>query len=149
MPRMDVTLQWAALIRGRAVGEPTMHSPALNFVTSKSDEESQLGAGVNWPQAIRDLFPFQLNIVEARNGLVTFRAPGIRTDDSLTARDVHVLLYNLTNVQGRERAAFADLSFDGRIMGNAPVNLVARSIRMSKCRRSTSTCRSRARGSWT
>jgi uncharacterized protein DUF748 len=124
MPRMDVTLQWAALVRGRVVGEVTMHSPVLNFVTSKADGESQLGAGVNWPQAIRDLFPFQLNVVEARNGLVTFRAPGIRTDDSMTARDVHVLLYNLTNVQGRERAAFADLSFDGRIMGNAPVNLV-------------------------
>ena len=54
---------------------------------------------------------------------MTFRAPGIRTDDSMTARDVHLLLHNLTNVQGRERAAFADLSFDGRIMGNAPVNL--------------------------
>lgn len=126
MPRMDLTMQWGALLRGQAVGEVVMHAPEVNFVQAESEDESQFGTGVNWPQAIRDLFPFRLNVVEVFNGLVTFRAPGIETDDSLTLRDARVVLHNLTNVQGREDAAFADLEVGGRIMGNAPLELTGR-----------------------
>jgi hypothetical protein len=120
MPQMDLTMEWRALFRGEVVGEAVMYSPALNLVQSKSEEESQLGTGVNWPQTIRDLAPFQLNVVQVENGLVTFRAPGISTDESLTMRDFQLLLRNLTNVSERDRAAFADIALNGRIMGNAP-----------------------------
>ena len=121
--RMDLSLQWRALFRGNAVGEVTMYRPVVNFVQSKSDEESQYGTGVNWPQEIRDLFPFQLNLVRVIDGLVTFRAPGIQADESLTARDFQLELTNLTNVQGREAEAFADVYLDARVMGNAPLIL--------------------------
>jgi hypothetical protein len=126
MPAMDLTLQWRALLRGQAVGEVVMHDAVLNFVQGPSDEQQQLGTGVNWPQEIRDLFPFRLNVVEARNGLVTFRAPGIDTDDSLTIRDFQMRLRNLTNVQGVEEPAFAEIDVRGGIMGNAPLALTGR-----------------------
>src|SRR5688572_16667887 len=113
MPAMDVTLQWHALLRGQAVGEVVMHEPVLNLVQGPSDEEQQLGAGVNWPQKIRDLSPFRLNVVEAQNGLVTFRAPGISTNDSLTMRDFQMRLRNLTNVQDVAEPAFAEIDVRG------------------------------------
>jgi hypothetical protein len=121
IPEVELALQWRALFRGSAVGEMIMHSPQLNLVQSEANEERQLGAGVNWPQEVRDLFPFQLNLVEARDGLVRFRAPGISTDDSLTMRDFQMQLRNLTNVQDLEEPAFADLDVRGSIMGNAPL----------------------------
>jgi hypothetical protein len=123
IPEMEVALQWRALFRGRAVGEAIMHSPQLNLVQSEANQERQLGAGVNWPQEVRDLFPFQLNLVEARDGLVRFRAPGISTDDSLTMRNFQMQLRNLTNVQDLDEPAFADLDVRGSIMGNAPLVL--------------------------
>jgi hypothetical protein len=123
MPRMDLTMEWGALLRGEVVGEAVMFSPVLNLVQSESEEDTQLGAGVSWPQAIRDLFLFQLNVVQVENGLVTFRAPGISTDESLTMRDFQLMLRNLTNVSGRDQAAFADIALNGRIMGNAPFQL--------------------------
>jgi Domain of Unknown Function (DUF748) len=123
MERMDVSLQWRGLFRGNAVGEVTMYRPVVNFVQSESDEGSQYGTGVNWPQEIRDLFPFRLNLVRVIDGLVTFRAPGIRADESLTARDFQLELTNLTNVQGRDTEAFADVHLDARVMGNAPLIL--------------------------
>src|SRR5262245_923437 len=126
MPAMDLTLQWRALFRGQAVGEVVMHDAVLNFVQGPSDEQQQLGTGVNWPQEIRDLFPFRLNVVEARNGLVTFRAPGISTDDSLTIRDFQMRLRNLTNVQDVAEPAFAEIDVRGGMMGNAPVTLTGR-----------------------
>lgn len=123
IPQMDLALQWNALFRGQAVGEVVMDSPQLNLVQSEANDQKQLGAGVNWPQEIRDLFPFRLNVVEARDGLVTFRAPGISTNDSLTMRDFQMRLRNLTNVQDVEEPAFADLEVRGGIMGNAPLVL--------------------------
>jgi hypothetical protein len=126
MPTMDLTLQWPALFRGQAVGEVVMHDPVLNFVQGPSTEQQQLGTGVNWPQEIRDLFPFRLNVVEAQNGLVTFRAPGISTNDSLTIRDFQMRLRNLTNVQDVEEPAFAEIDVRGGIMGNAPIVLTGR-----------------------
>jgi hypothetical protein len=126
IPSMDLTLLWRALFKGQAVGEVVMHSPQLNLVQSEANQEQQLGTGVNWPEEIRDLFPFQLNLVEARDGLVTFRAPGISTNDSLTMRDFQMQLRNLTNVQDLEEPAFAELDVRGQIMGNAPLTLTGR-----------------------
>ena len=120
---MDLSLLWRALFKGQAVGEVVMHAPQLNLVQSEANQEKQLGTGVNWPQEIRDLFPFQLNLVEARDGLVTFRAPGISTNDSLTMRDFQMQLRNLTNVQDLDEPAFAELDVSGQIMGNAPLTL--------------------------
>jgi hypothetical protein len=126
IPSMDLTLLWRALFKGQAVGEVVMHSPQLNLVQSEANQEQQLGTGVNWPEEIRDLFPFQLNLVEARDGLVTFRAPGISTNDSLTMRGFQMQLRNLTNVQDLEEPAFAELDVRGQIMGNAPLTLTGR-----------------------
>ncbi len=126
IPSMDLTLLWRALFKGQAVGEVVMHAPQLNLVQSEANQGQQLGAGVNWPEKIRDLFPFQLNLVEAGDGLVTFRAPGISTNDSLTMRDLQMQLRNLTNVQDIEEPAFAELDVRGQIMGNAPLTLTGR-----------------------
>ena len=126
IPQMDLTLQWNALFHGRAVGEVLMHDPVLNFVSSESNESSQLGGGTNWPAQIRNLFPFRLNLVEATNGLLTFQAPGIQENDVLTMRETHVLLRNLTNVQRKNEDAFAEIDVDGKVMGNAPVKLTGK-----------------------
>jgi hypothetical protein len=126
IPSMDLTLLWRALFKGQAVGEVVMHSPQLNLVQSEANQEQQLGTGVNWPEEIRDLFPFQLNLVEARDGLVTFRAPGISTNDSLTMRGFQMQLRNLTNVQDLAEPAFAELDVRGQVMGNAPLTLTGR-----------------------
>ena len=123
MPQMDLTMEWRALFRGEVVGEAVMFSPVLNLVQSESAEDTQLGAGVSWPQKIRDLFPFKLNVVQVHNGLVTFRAPGISTDESLTMRDFELVLRDLTNVSEDDTAAFANIVLTGRIMGNAPFKL--------------------------
>jgi hypothetical protein len=126
IPTTELTLQWRALFRGGAVGEVVMHTPQLNLVQSEASQEKQLGTGVNWPQVVRDLFPFRLNLVEARDGLVTFRAPGISTNDSLTMREFNMQLRNLTNVQDVQEPAFAELDAHGQIMGNAPIALTGR-----------------------
>jgi hypothetical protein len=121
--RMDLALQWGALLKGDAVGAMVMHRPIVNLVRSETATGSQLGTGVNWPQEVRELFPFQLNVVEAVNGLVTFRAPGIEPHESLTASDFQMTLWNLNNAQRREVEAFADVDLSARVVDSAPLRL--------------------------
>lgn len=126
MPRMDLALQWPALLRARLAGEIVMHSPIINLIQGESDRDTQLGTGVNWPEEVRDLFPFTFNRVDVIDALVTFRAPGIEAEESLTLRNGCLLLRNLTNVQREEQQAFADLELEGAVMGNAPLALTGR-----------------------
>jgi hypothetical protein len=126
MPKMDLTLQWGALFDGRVVGDVIMHEPVLNLIQADSDKNEQLGTGVNWPQEVRDLFPFKLNRVEVDRGNVTFRVPDIGTKDSLAIRQLHLVMYNLTNVQEKDTSAFAQVIADGMVMSNTPVQLTGR-----------------------
>lgn len=59
VPTTDLSLQWRALFDGRVVGEILMQSPRLNFLHSEDESARQFGAGVNWPEAVRNLFPFR------------------------------------------------------------------------------------------
>src|SRR5690606_2545771 len=60
------------------------------------------------------------------DGVVTFRAPGIDAEESLTLRDAHVVLRNLTNVQREDQDAYSDVELSGFVMGNAPLTLTGR-----------------------
>lgn len=126
MDHMDVSLQWSGLLHRELVGEIVMQQPRLNMVQAETDRDTQLGTGVNWPAEVRKFFPFRFNRVEVRDGTATFRAPGIDTDESLTVQQLQVLLRDLTNVEERSTRAFAGLRADGRVMGNAPIQLTGR-----------------------
>lgn len=121
--RMDVSLQWDALLHAELVGELIMDQPLLNLIQGETDRDTQLGTGVNWPDQVREFFPFRFNVVEVRNGIATFRAPGIDVEESLTVQDLQVVLRDLTNVREREDPAFASLEAEGLVMGGAPISI--------------------------
>lgn len=111
LAEMDISVEWSALLSGELVGEIQMQNPIVNMVQGETDKGTQIGTGVNWPDQVRKLFPFRFNRVEATNGKLTFRAPGIETEESLTLVDVRFLATNLTNVRELEKPAFADFEF--------------------------------------
>jgi hypothetical protein len=123
MDDMDISVEWKALLHRELVGEIVMQRPRVNMVQAESKRDTQLGTGVNWPAEIRKFFPFRFNRVEVRDGTATFRAPGIDTDESLTVQKLGLVLRDLTNVERRSTRAFAELQADGRVMGNAPIEL--------------------------
>ena len=123
LPRMDISLEWSALFDGELVGEIQMQNPVVNLIQGERDEDSQTGAGVNWPEEVRKLFPFRFNRVEIAGGTATFRAPGIEADESLKLHNLNVVLNNLTNVEERDAPTFADFDVNGRVMENAPLTI--------------------------
>lgn len=123
VPHADVSLEWSALFDGELVGEIQMQVPVVNMIQGKTDEESQLGIGVNWAEELRKLFPYRFNRVEVRSGTATFRAPGIERDESLTLNRLNILLSNLTNVENRKQPTFAEFDVKGTFGKDTPLSI--------------------------
>lgn len=117
---IDFSVEWKSLLRGSLVSEGVFVSPDLNLVQAKTEKASQLGTEVNWAKRLEELFPFRFNTVRVRDGRITFTAPGIRTQDALTAEHMNGELRNLTNVVESGKETFAEFAIDGRVLGDAP-----------------------------
>jgi hypothetical protein len=122
--RVDFSVEWRSLLRGSLVAEGEFLRPNLNMVQARSEQQSQTGKEVNWPDQLEQMFPFRFNTVRVKDATITFRAPGIRTQDALKARHVNGEITNITNVVDRDKDTFADFRVNGQVLekGTASVN---------------------------
>lgn len=132
LPLADVSVKWSALLHGELVGEIQMHGPVMRMVQGESERRTQLGEGVDWVAQVQKLFPFRFNRVEVMDGTVTFRAPGIEQNESLTIHDFEALLTNLTNMEGRDVENFAGFELRGRFGKDAPLSAKGRANPLAK-----------------
>ena len=118
--RLEVTLEWRSLLKGRIAAEGRAVRPVLNLVQAKTKEESQMGTEIKWPTG---LYPFEINTFKVIDGTITFRAPGIQTEDALTANHVNAVVSNLRNVNQENKEAFARFQSSGQVLGEAPMRI--------------------------
>jgi len=116
--RIDLSIEWRSLLKGSVVAEAVFQRPQINMIQAKTKQASQLGTEVNWVDQLKRLAPIEFNTVEVRDGTLTFRAPGIRTQDALKATRIEGLVSNLTNVVPKDKEAFADFHADAAILGD-------------------------------
>jgi hypothetical protein len=122
--RIEATVEWPSLLRGSLVAAGDLYRPQVNLVEAESEQRSQLGKEVNWVEQFKKLFPFRFNTVRVHDGTVTFRAPGIQTQDALTARHIDGQVTNLTNVADSTKETFAGFGFTADVLegGSARVD---------------------------
>jgi len=118
--RVDLSVEWRSLLKGRLVAEAHFNNPEVNLVQGHSKDDSQLGQDENWKARLEELFPFRFNTIEATNGTVRFLAPGIQTRDAITAHNVNGQISNLTNVTESGKEAFAGFKVKAEVLDGAP-----------------------------
>jgi hypothetical protein len=121
--RLDVTIEWRSLMRGRLAAKGMAIRPVLNLVQAKTKEESQMGTETQWPTQLANLYPFEINTFEIVDGTITFRAPGIQTEDALTAEHVNAIVSNLRNVNDANTEAFARFESKAQVLGDAAMSI--------------------------
>lgn len=121
--RIDLAVEWPSLWKGSLVSEAHFVRPDLNLIQEKSAKESQLGNEESWHTRLQALFPFRFNTVGIQDGTVTFKAPGIRTEDALRAERVNGTLSNLTNVIEAGKETFAEFALNAAVLGGAPARV--------------------------
>ena len=105
--RVAMSIEWRNLLHGKIVAECRLIRPRVNLIRADSEAQSQLGTEVNWADALEDLSPFRFNTILVEDGTATFRAPGIRSKDSLQAWNVFGQITNMTNIAPAGRDTFA------------------------------------------
>ena len=118
--RVDLSVEWRSLLKGRVVAEAHFNNPEVYLVQGHSKDDSQLGQDENWKARLEELFPFRFNTIEATNGTVRFLAPGIQTRDAITAHNVNGQISNLTNVTESGKEAFAGFKVKAEVLDGAP-----------------------------
>ncbi|HTL30461.1 MAG TPA: DUF748 domain-containing protein [Tepidisphaeraceae bacterium] len=96
--RMDLAIEWNALLSRKIVGRILIEQPELNFVDAPSDSEDQTGAGGPWLEIVRDLFPFKINSCIIRDGSIHFRAFHKNPPVDLYLSHLDAQIKNLTNI---------------------------------------------------
>jgi hypothetical protein len=119
-PRIDLSVSWRALFKGRLVATSDIHEPQVNFVDIEG-EDNQTGAGVDWRAQLEELAPFRLNEVRVHDGEIWFRNFISRPQVDLQATNVQGRVLNLSNVEDRERARAASFQLTADVLGQAPL----------------------------
>ncbi|HVX84329.1 MAG TPA: DUF748 domain-containing protein [Phycisphaerae bacterium] len=126
--RVDLHLEWDALLSGKVVGHVTLYHPELNFVDSKNAATSQTGnegasdsggGGGPWLGMIRDLFPFQINSAVVHNGEIHFRAFDTNPPVDVYLNNVEASVDNLTNIHDETKPLITTISATALAMNQA------------------------------
>jgi hypothetical protein len=117
--RVDLALDTTALLAGKVVGHVLMEEPEMNFVDDEDESGTQTGAGGPWLAILADLYPFDINSTEIRDGRVHFRA-----FDRGPAVDVYLsqlegTIENLTNIHDDVTPMFSTIRAKGLAMDQA------------------------------
>jgi hypothetical protein len=122
-PRVDLAIEWKAILNGAVVGRVAMEKPELNFVdgddSSKGGGADQTGAGGPWLEIIQDLFPFKINGAYVKNGTIRFVAPGTDPPVNVYLSQLDASIENLTNIHDEVDPLIATVSATALAMDHA------------------------------
>ena len=122
--QIDLSIEWKSLFRGSLVAESVFTRPKINLIRADDERRSQLGRGQDWRAALESTFPFRFNTVKVVDGIVTFRAPGIRAKDALEASRINGVISNITNVVESDRETYTFFQGQAAVLktGSARLN---------------------------
>lgn len=108
--RIDVDLDYAELLRGRAVLDLDVDGCEVNLVLDPDERRRELGARLRWNEFLMNL-PFAIRGFTARNGNVFVHGVG-ETRGTMEFRDIALRLDSLDRRDGNARIVLEALAWD-------------------------------------
>lgn len=102
--KVDISVHWKALFKGKIVAEVIFTKPQLNFAVSNSDggeKEVQDGSGVDWTEQLKDLIPLKINRVEIVDGNINYKDFTSNPKVDISINNLNLKVTNLTNVKDK------------------------------------------------
>lgn len=109
--KIDLSVEWGALMRGHIAAEADITNIALNFAKSQSGEGGGFGAFIN------ALTPFDINRLTVSGGRVAYLDYNASPDVNLYIDNIEGTVTNLRNVEEKGVALPSDLTIRGTSVG--------------------------------
>ena len=117
--RVDLAIQWNALLAGEIVSRIEMEEPELNFVDGEEKGEDQSGSGGPWLKILNDLVPFRINSLAVRRGSIHLRAFAMDPPVDASLNDLEASIENLTNIHDELTPMVATVTATGLVFDQA------------------------------
>lgn len=95
--RIDFSIAWSQLFRGRLVSSISIRNAELNFERGATEENSQLNADSRWQDVINDLFPIDITFLDIRGGTLRFVDTTATPRVDIAVKDLSVTATGLRN----------------------------------------------------
>jgi len=123
MEKLDLGVEWRALLDGEIVAQIAAIRPQVNFVKGPSKATTQAGTEANWQQTVEDLVPMRINKLVLVDGEVHYRDfhSSPKVDVLLDHLDARVS--NLTNSKEFSGSRVATIDVRGTLMRSGQIKL--------------------------
>ena len=98
IPKMDLSVEWKSLFKGKLVAEVVCSRPEINFAFSEDEEASQTGAETDWTQVIKDLLPININRFTVVDGTINLTNVVSQPGTDLSMKNFDLEIANIRNV---------------------------------------------------
>lgn len=120
--RIDFSVAWRELFRGKIVSDIVVDQPQLTFVAAGSASQKDLDR--RWQAVIQDIFPLEITQLEVKGGVVRYRDLTKQPHVDLFVRNAHVLATGLRNRSGERGEEFpAKINLEGDSLGGGRLTL--------------------------
>ncbi|HZH72309.1 MAG TPA: DUF748 domain-containing protein [Mariniphaga sp.] len=121
--RIDLSVQWNALFKGKIVGEVIIEQPVINFAVD--EKGTQDGSEVSWQEIVKDMLPIEINRFEIRDGAISYY--DFTTDPELEVflQNFDLVITNLSNVESEDERLPTTIHASGNSLGGGRMNIEA------------------------
>jgi hypothetical protein len=124
--KIDFSVQWTTILKGKLVAKIMMDHPIINFVTDSNGGNEQMTIDEHWVDIVKSLFPLNINKLETNNGEVYFRSYHGNPPFKTYIKDVHFTLENIQNAQKEKKLLPSTYEFSGHPMGGGDMKVSGR-----------------------
>ncbi|MCE7067306.1 DUF748 domain-containing protein [Dyadobacter sp. CY326] len=117
IPKMDLSVQWESLMKGKLVSEVECYNPEINFAFSSSEEASQTGAETDWTTVIKDLLPIEINRFQVIDGKVDLTSVVTQPKTDLSLKNFQLEIANIRNVEEQGKTFPSPVKATGDLPG--------------------------------
>lgn len=123
-PRLDASVEWKALLRGRLVADFALTQPAIYANLQQLRAEAADPTPVEdhgWQEAFETIYPLKINEVRVTDGRVTYVDEGPFAPLEITR--INLTAHNIRNIRSKDRTYPSDLHLDAVVFETGRVTL--------------------------
>ncbi len=123
-PRLDASVEWKALLRGRLVANFALAEPAIYVNLQQLTAEAKDPTPVKdhgWQEAFEAIYPLKINEVRVTDGRVTYVDGG--PFEPLEVSRINLKAENIRNIRSKDRTYPSDLHLDAVVFKDGRVTL--------------------------
>jgi len=123
--KIDFSLAWRDLFRGRIVGDIELEEAALTLVSGPTAESSQKEGDRRWQEVIEDLFPIEITRLEIDDSVIRFLDTTADPKVDIEIRDLDATITGLRNRRkATEEGMPAHVLIEGTTIGDGDLRLM-------------------------